>query len=408
MALKSNRTEGVAFVMTLGGLAAVTATAVDIFLPAQPSIGTAFGLPSSAGGALVSAYFLGYGPGMMLWGPLADRFCRLGPLYISLVAFVLLAVICATTDSFEVLVIARCLQGVSGGGGPVIARAIARDMGGGTRTIRLLTTVTAIMSAAPLLSPIVGSGLLVVFEWPSVFWALSVFGAVIALATFLFIPETHPRTAGEVLGSPSFLLALGILFRSRDFVVGTTLTATVFGGYAVLLSIGASVAEVPYGIAPQFFGFLFAVAAVALVAGSVGSRYLAPRLGMERVVTTGSVLAGVAGVSLLLVGPGTPSLPVLWAAVTGYLLAFGMLFPTGTAKALEPAGRMAGFGASMIGAIQMTTGAAAAALGAALYDGTHIALGTLMGVAGLLCLFWRLADLATNRQRRTPRSGDTE
>jgi hypothetical protein len=65
VALKPKRTESFAFVVTLGGLAAVTATAVDIFLPAQPSIGTAFDLPSSAGGVLVSAYFLGYGPGMM-------------------------------------------------------------------------------------------------------------------------------------------------------------------------------------------------------------------------------------------------------------------------------------------------------------------------------------------------------
>ena len=183
---------------------------------------------------------------MMLWGPLADRFGRLPPLYVSLAAFVILAVVSATTDSFEVLVIARSLQGVAGGGGPVIAR----DMGGGARIIRLLTTVTAIMSTAPLLSPIVGSGLLMVFEWPSVFWALMVFGAVLALATFLFIPETRPRTDGGEVGPPPILAAVSALFWSRDFVGGTLLTATVFGGYAMLLSIGASVAEVPYGIPP--------------------------------------------------------------------------------------------------------------------------------------------------------------
>ena len=402
MALKPRRAEGVAFVLTLGGLAAVTATAVDIFLPAQPSIGTAFGLPSSAGGALVSAYFLGYGPGMMLWGPLADRFGRLPPLYVSLAAFVILAAVCATTDSFEVLVVARCLQGVAGGGGPVIARAIARDMGGGARTIRLLTTVTAILSAAPLLSPIVGSGLLIVFEWPSVFWALMVFGAVIALATFLFVPETRPQADGGAVRFPPILSAVNALFRSRDFVVGTMLTATVFGGYAVLLSIGASVAEVPYGIPPQLFGFLFAIAAVALVIGSVCARLVAPRLGLERVVTTGAVIAGLAGAGLLIVGAGAPSLAVLWTAVAVYLLAFGMLFPTGTAKALEPAGRMAGLGASLTGAMQMLTGAAAATLGAALFDGSHVALSTPMGIAGLLCLLIRLADLATNQRRTNP------
>ena len=243
---------------------------------------------------------------MMLWGPLADRFGRLPPLYVSLAAFVILAAVCATTDSFEVLVVARCLQGVAGGGGPVIARAIARDMGGGARTIRLLTTVTAILSAAPLLSPIVGSGLLIVFEWPSVFWALMVFGAVIALATFLFVPETRPQADGGAVRFPPILSAVNALFRSRDFVVGTMLTATVFGGYAVLLSIGASVAEVPYGIPPQLFGFLFAIAAVALVIGSVCARLVAPRLGLERVVTTGAVIAGLAGAGLLIVRSWSP------------------------------------------------------------------------------------------------------
>ena len=402
MALKPKRPQGVAFVVTLGGLAAVTATAVDIFLPAQPSIGLAFGLPSSAGGALVSAYLFGYGPGMMLWGPLADRFGRLPPLYISLAAFVILAVVCAMTDSFEVLVIARCLQGVAGGGGPVIARAIARDMGGGARTIRLLTTVTAILSAAPLLSPIVGSGLLAVFEWPSVFWALAVFGVVMALATYLFLPETRPQIDRDAADTPSIPVAVKTLFRSRDFVVGAMLTATVFSGYAVLLSIGAAVAEVPYGIPPQHFGFLFAVAALALVMGSVCARLVAPRLGVERVVTTGAVIAGLAGAGLLLVGAGSPTLPVLWAAVTGYLLAFGMLFPTGTAKALEPAGRMAGLGASLIGAMQMLVGAAAATLGAAIFDGTHAALTTPMGITGLVCLVCRLIDLVTYRRRTNP------
>lgn len=398
MTSRLKRTEGVAFVVTLAGLAAVTATAVDIFLPAQPLIGATFGLPSSAGGVLISAYFLGYGPGMMLWGPLADRFGRLPPLYISLAAFIALAVVCATADSFEVLVIARGLQGVAGGGGPIIARAIARDLGGGARTVRILTTMTAIFSAAPLLSPIAGSGLLVVFDWPSVFWALAVFGAVLALAAFIFVPETRPRIDGSASSGPSILSAMGTLFRARDFLMGAILTMTAFGGYAVLLSIGASVAETPYGIAPQSFGFLFALAAVALVIGSVSARFMAPRFGLEKVVTTAAVIAGLAGAVLFIVGAGTPSLYVLWAAVSGYLLAFGMLFPTGTAKALEPAGRMAGLGASLLGAMQMLTGAATATLGAALFDGTHIALSTPMGIAGLLCLFWRLCEVLLFRR----------
>ena len=131
-----------------------------------------------------------------------------------------------------------------------------------------------------------------VFDWSSVFWALGVFGALLIFATILFIPETRPKTVSDVHKSPSALISLGTLFRTPDFVVGILLTTRVFGGYAVLLSIGATIAEDPYGIPAQLFGFLFAAAAVASVAGSVGARLMAPSLGLEKVITTGSTIVG--------------------------------------------------------------------------------------------------------------------
>src|SRR3546814_16617797 len=81
-------------------LAAVTATAIDICIPAQPTIAQGFGVPASAGGALVTAYLLGYGLGQLFWGLLADRLGRLPPLPASLLCFVAASIVCATTDSF--------------------------------------------------------------------------------------------------------------------------------------------------------------------------------------------------------------------------------------------------------------------------------------------------------------------
>ena len=86
----------VAFVAALGALTAVSATAIDICIPAQPRIAVELGADANAGAALVSAYLLGYGPGQMLWGPLADRFGRLPPMLLALGGFVLAALVCAT------------------------------------------------------------------------------------------------------------------------------------------------------------------------------------------------------------------------------------------------------------------------------------------------------------------------
>src|SRR3546814_221923 len=122
------RTEGPAFVATLGMLAAVTATAIDICIPAQPTIAAGFGVPASAGGALVTAYLLGYGLGQLFWGLLADRFGRLPPLYVSLVCFVVASIVCATTGSFALLLAARGVQGIAGAAATVkIGRASGRE-----------------------------------------------------------------------------------------------------------------------------------------------------------------------------------------------------------------------------------------------------------------------------------------
>ena len=94
----------------------------------------------------------------------------------------------------------------------------------------------------------------------------------------------------------------------------------------------------------------------------------------------------------------TQDCPHCGPPVFGYLLAFGVLFPTATAKALEPAGRMAGLGASLIGAMQMLCGAGAAALASALFDGSQFTLSWAMGAAGVLCLVWRAGDLAIKQR----------
>src|SRR3546814_643552 len=192
------RTEGPAFVATLGRLSDVTATAISLCIPAQPTIAAGFGVPASSGGALVTAYLLGYGLGQLFWGLLADRFGRLPPLYVSLVCFVVASIVCATTGSFALLLAARGVQGIAGAAAPVIARAVARDQGGGIRSARLLSTMTVIVGLAPLLAPTIGSGLLTLFAWTAVFWFLAAFGAA---ATGCAALRSEERSVGKKGGS---------------------------------------------------------------------------------------------------------------------------------------------------------------------------------------------------------------
>lgn len=375
------------FVVTLAMLAALSATTVDICIPAQPTIAAAFGARSEAGGVIVSAYLLGYGPGQVAWGPLSDHFGRNGPLAVGLSLFGLLSLACPFADSLATLAALRTAQGVFAGSGPVIARAVARDQGGGARTARLLATIAMIFGGAPMLAPVLGSAILAVADWRAQFWFLALLSAMLLIGARRFV---RPATRAPVGGArPLFShgrAALTLLF-DRDFLAPCGALAAAFGGYAALLSTGAAMTQAHYGIAPQAFGPLFATAAGAVIVGSALSRRSLrsrpPLFGLR----IGALLVTASAGGMLFLSTSVAPLWLLWTVVSTYVLGFGMMLPLANAIALEPAGESAGIASSLLGAVPTLTGAGGATLASAqLFDSPYRAVCTTMGGAGLACL----------------------
>ena len=378
--------ESAAFVVTLTALTALSAITVDLCLPALPTIATSFGERKEAGGVLVSAYLLGYGPGQLFWGPLADRFGRTRPLLVGLVGFIVCSVACVHATSLESLAVLRALQGACGGSGPVIGRAIARDQGGGQRTARLLATIAMIFGAAPMLAPLFGSGLLLVTDWPGLFWFLAVFGIVLIAATRAFVgPYARGPQSPDAARRRYFATVMALL-QKRDFIVGCATLTSAFFGYATLLSIGAAMTEERYGVAPTSFGPLFAIPASAVVFGPwLGRRILRTR-SPAYALRVGAVICASASIAFLAMAPVAAPLPALWSAVFVYVFGFGMVIPLANAIALEPAGDAAGLASSWLGAMPTLAASAGAGLAAsAAFTSAYQGICLTMGASGLSC-----------------------
>ena len=393
----------------LGGISAITAASIDIIMPANAHIARDLGVDEGLGALLIGAYFLTYAAGQLLWGLVSDAYGR-RPVTLALLAlFVLSSVGCAVATDFYWLVAFRACQGFFGAV-TVVAQAVVRDSAEGAASARLLAALAAINSIAPVVAPIVGSALLVTSSWRSSFLALALFGAVLGVLAFYTLPETTPGRRPERL-SLRFVLSGGrFLLGQRGFVVGVGAMAMIFGGYAAVLSSGALVTESAYGVTPAVFGLLFAVAALSVTAGITITRALLNRItlaAMDRVAAAFVAAALLAQLAVVFI---TPSLVVFWAAVCVYTLVFGVLIPFLQGKALDPAGEMPGFAASLIGSLMMGAGAVGASLSTLLHDGSHRAVTLTMCIFAGLALAVLTAHLLlpTREGRRAPRSALAE
>ena len=113
--------------LMLAALATLGPFSIDTFLPAMPAIGASLGASQVAMQQALTVYLFCYGL-MMLWhGAISDALGRKPVIVASTLVFTLASVGCALAQTLPQLLIFRALQGLSGGAGLIVGRAVIRD-----------------------------------------------------------------------------------------------------------------------------------------------------------------------------------------------------------------------------------------------------------------------------------------
>ncbi|MDT7576117.1 MAG: transporter, family, multidrug resistance protein [Pseudonocardiales bacterium] len=177
----------------LGGFTAFGPLSMDLYLPAFPELTTDLGATQAAVQLTLTADVIGLVVGQLILGPISDARGRRTLLIASTLVCAVASVLCAIAPSAGLLALWRFLQGASGGGGIVLARAIAADLTTGVAAARLFSLFMTVSSVAPIAAPVLGGVLLAATgSWRPMFWLLAVISLVLAVATWRMLPETLP------------------------------------------------------------------------------------------------------------------------------------------------------------------------------------------------------------------------
>ena len=136
----------------------------------------ALGTTLSRGQQIVGVFMFGMSVGQIPSGLAADRFGRMPALYVGIMLFAIAATVTAMSDEIGVLLAARFVQGIGAASAVVISRAIVRDIATGKDAARLMSLMTMIFTAAPVIAPSIGALLVSQWQWRAPFIGIAVCG----------------------------------------------------------------------------------------------------------------------------------------------------------------------------------------------------------------------------------------
>ncbi|WP_153450513.1 multidrug effflux MFS transporter [Streptomyces smaragdinus] len=357
---------GLLVVLMLGGLTAMPALSMDMYLPALPA--AAAELHSSAAGIqlTLTTCLAGLALGQLIVGPLSDRWGRRRPLLAGMAVFVVATVACALAPDVPVLMGFRLVQGLAGAAGVVIARAVVRDMYDGLAMARFFSSLMLVSGIAPIAAPLIGGQVLRVTDWRGVFVVLAVVGAAITAVVARKLPETLPPGRRHSGGFGTTVAALRGLLADRAF--SGYLLAGSFGFAALFAYVSASsfVMQEIHGASPQTFSLLFGANALGMITvGQINGRLLVGRVALEKVLGTGLVLVTLASTALLLMALGVfgeVGLAPMAAGFFALMSSLALVLPNANALGLMRARDAAGSASALLGTSAFLTGAIASPL----------------------------------------------
>jgi len=372
----------------LGVLIALPALGTDLFVPALPLLAQALAVDAAAAQFTLTTFFIGLAAGMLLWGPLSDRYGRKPVLCIGLAGMLAASLVAAQVDSVGGVAAARLVQGLAMSSGAVIARTVVRDLHAHEQAARLFASMTLVFSIVPIAAPLLGAAIAGQAGWRAIFWCFAGVAALLLAAALAGLRETAPAERSS-MHPADIARTFRVLLGERRFVAPFLLILCAHLGILAWVSSSAFVLVRGFGVSTAGYGLAFAAVMLGQITGAWASRRLVLRVGIARLLRAGAVCMLAAGATAAaLAWAGAAYWPAIVLPFLVFLFGSALIVPNATAAALSPFPGAAGAAASLMGAVGFTIGAlVSAGLGFA-FDGTARPMATLAAIAGCAAFFF--------------------
>ena len=371
-------------ILVLGLLSGITPLAIDAYLPSFPSMANDLNQDISHIQLTLSVYLLVFAIFQMIYGPISDAIGRRKVVVSGLIIFSIGSLACATASTYEWLIIGRVIQAMGGAAVAVTIPALVKDNLSTNQFAKAMSMVMLVMALAPLVAPIVGGAILVVFNWNAIFIFLMLL-AILAIVLFL---KTIPETLSSEQRTPlSFTTAMSNYYKltRHPIIMGYIMAGALHFAGLMCFVTGASFVYIKvYGVDEGLFGFLFGLNVITMMLATTINGRFVERLGIDTLIRHAMTILMLDVILLICMSfMEQPPLPALILGMMFFTGPIGILGSGFMGGAMRRAGSLNGSVAALAGTIRFSLGALSGVVLSVLHNGTFVPMLGIMAFCGL-------------------------
>jgi DHA1 family bicyclomycin/chloramphenicol resistance-like MFS transporter len=342
------------FVALMALYVALMAMSIDMILPALAIMGKEFGVENeNQTQFVIGILFLGFTFGQIIYGPIADSFGRKPTIYAGLAIFAFGNILSIFSNSFEVMLLGRFLQGFGAASPRIVGIAIVRDLYKGREMARVMSFVTTVFIIIPVIAPSIGQIILLAAKWRVIFVIFLSCSIIAMIWTFMRLPETLKKQDIRPFKKKFILQDFRKVLSNKITVCYAICTGLIFGAMVGYLSSSRQIFQDYFQVGEQF-SIYFGISALSIGAASILNSAIVRKYGMRLICHRAIIVMAVASLLFLLLLVAQNNQATIWQFMIFILVlffCFGLLFGNLNAMAMEPMGHIAGVASAIVGAL---------------------------------------------------------
>jgi MFS transporter, DHA1 family, multidrug resistance protein len=321
-------------------LSALGPFAIDTYLPSFQLMASDLKASELQVQQTLTLYLIAFGLMNLFHGAISDSVGRKPVILVVLGLFGLASFGASFSANIHELWFWRILQGMSGGVGLTVGRAMIRDSVEGADAQRLMSYSTMMFSVAPAIAPIIGGWIALAYGWRAVFVFLGLYAWLLALCCVVLLPETLAPSKRQPLEIRPLFNAYGRFFTSKQFWRIAGAQTLNFQGFFIYILAAPALILGLLKLGPSDFFWLFIPATLGTLVGAAGSARASGRLSPKQMIQLGFKVMLTAAISGVLVAGlfelglfdalgrpwGVAIKPMPWLVIHLFFYATGLAF----------------------------------------------------------------------------------